>query len=98
MIGTKFGHYEIRRHLGSGGMGEVYEATDSRLGRSVALKLLPEEFTHDTDRIERFHREARLLASLNHSGIAAVHGLEDAGGRSLLVMELVPGQTLAELS
>ena len=96
MIGSKFGNYEIRRLIGSGGMGEVYEATDSKLGRSVAVKVLPEGFTHDTERVARFEREARVLASLNHSAIASVHGFEDAGGRSLLVMELVPGQTLAE--
>jgi serine/threonine protein kinase len=96
MIGTKLGHYEIRRHLGSGGMGEVYEAADSKLGRSVAVKFLPEEWNHDADRVARFQREARVLASLNHSGIAVVHGLEEADGRSFLVMELVDGQTLAE--
>jgi len=96
MIGRKFGNYEILRHIGSGGMGEVYEATDSRLGRSVAVKVLPEEFTHDAERVARFQREARVLASLNHSAIASVHGFEDADGRSLLVMEFVPGQTLAE--
>src|SRR5438034_10021087 len=96
MIGTKLAHYEITSHLGTGGMGEVYQATDSKLGRSVAIKLLPEAFMHDTERVARFQREARMLASLNHPNIAAIHGLEETGGRHFLVMELVPGDTLAE--
>src|SRR4249920_3146123 len=96
MIGTKLAHYEITSHLGSGGMGDVYQATDSKLGRSVAIKLLPEAFTHDQDRAARFEREARALASLNHPNIAAIHGIEEAGGRKFLVMELVTGETLAE--
>ena len=96
MIGTKLAHYEITRHLGTGGMGEVYQATDSKLSRSVALKLLPEAFARDAERVARFQREARLLASLNHSNIAAIYGLEESGGRKFLVMELVPGETLAE--
>ena len=74
----------------------MYEATDSKLGRSVAIKLLPEAFTHDTDRAARFEREVRVLASLNHPNIAAIHGIEESGGRKFLVMELVPGETLAE--
>ena len=96
MIGTRLAHYEITAHLGSGGMGDVYQAMDSRLGRSVAIKLLPEAFAHDSDRIARLEREARVLASLNHPNIAAVHGLEDSGGRKFLVMEMVPGETLAD--
>src|SRR5437899_1096387 len=96
MIGTKLAHYEITSHLGTGGMGEVFQATDSKLGRSVAIKLLPEEFTHDADRAARFEREARVLASLNHPNIAAIHGIEQSGGRKFLVMELVRGETLAE--
>src|SRR5437763_11797572 len=96
MIGTKLAHYEITSHLGSGGMGDVYQATDSKLGRDVAIKLLPEAFTHDADRAVRFEREARALASLNHSNIAAIHGLEESGDRKLLVMELVEGETLAD--
>src|SRR5262245_43446938 len=96
MIGTKLAHYEITSHLGSGGMGDVYQATDTKLGRSVAIKFLPEAFSHDTERVARFQREARLLASLNHSHIAAVYGLEDLNGKKFLVMELVPGDTLAE--
>src|SRR5688572_2948208 len=96
MIGTKLAHYEITSHLGSGGMGEVYEATDATLGRRVAIKVLPEAFSHDNERVARFEREARVLASLNHSNIAAIHGLEECGGRKFLVMELVPGETLAQ--
>src|SRR4029077_13177470 len=96
MIGTKLAHYEITSHLGTGGMGEVYEATDSKLGRTVAIKLLPEAFAHDTDRVARFRREARVLASLNRPNIAAIYGLEESGSRNFLVMELVPGETLAE--
>src|SRR3954467_4415507 len=96
MIGTKLAHYEVTSHLGTGGMGEVYQATDSKLGRSVAIKLLPEAFTHDSDRPARFEREARVLASLNHSNIAAIYGVEESDGRKFLVMELVGGETLTE--
>src|SRR5262245_53019960 len=96
MIGTKVAHYEITAHLGSGGMGDVYQATDTKLGRSVAIKFLPETFSHDSERVARFQREARVLASLNHPGIAAIYGLEEINGRHLLVMELVPGETLAD--
>ena len=96
MIGSKLAHYEITCHLGSGGMGDVYQATDSKLGRSVAIKFLPEAFSHDNERVARFEREARVLASLNHSNIAAIHGLEESGERKFLVMELVGGETLAE--
>jgi eukaryotic-like serine/threonine-protein kinase len=96
MVGTKLAHYEIVSHLGTGGMGEVYLATDTRLGRDVAIKLLPEAFTHDIERASRFEREARVLASLNHPNIATIHGIEHADGRTFLVMELVPGETLAE--
>jgi len=96
MIGTKLAHYEIISHLGTGGMGEVYQAADSKLGRNVAIKLLPEAVTHDPDRSARFEREARVLAALNHPNIAAIYGVEESGGRKYLVMELVPGETLAE--
>src|SRR5262245_56041061 len=96
MIGTRLAHYEITSHLGSGGMGDVYQATDTKLGRSVAIKFLPEAFSHDTERVARFQREARMLASLNHSNIAAIYGLEESGERKFLVMELVDGETLAE--
>src|SRR5215813_3782610 len=96
MIGTKLAHYEITVHLGSGGMGDVYEATDTKLGRSVAIKFLPEAFGHDCDRVARLQREARVLASLNHPNIAAIHGLEEIDAHHFLVMELVPGETLAD--
>src|SRR5262245_55152578 len=96
MIGNRIAHYEITAHLGSGGMGEVYQATDTKLGRSVAIKLLPEAFSKDAERVARFEREARVLASLNHPHIAAIHGLEERDGWRFLVMELVPGETLAE--
>jgi serine/threonine protein kinase/Tol biopolymer transport system component len=96
MIGTKLAHYEITSHLGSGGMGDVYQATDTKLGRSVAIKFLPDAFSHDTERVARFQREARVLASLNHPNIAAIYGFEEINGRHLLEMELVPGETLAD--
>src|SRR5215475_12958859 len=96
MIGTRLAHYEIVTHLGSGGMGDVYQATDMKLGRSVAIKFLPEAFSHDSERVARFQREARVLASLNHPGIAAIYGVEEIDGRHFLVMELVPGETLAD--
>src|SRR5262249_43141617 len=96
MIGTKLAHYEINSHLGSGGMGDIYGATDSKLGRSVAVKFLPPAFTRDADRLARFEREARVLASLNHPNIASIYGLEEANETKFLVMELVPGETLAE--
>jgi Tol biopolymer transport system component len=96
MIGTKLAHYEITSHLGSGGMGDVYQATDAKLGRSVAIKLLPEAFARDADRLARFQREARVLASLNHPNIAAIYGLEQSATQNFLVMELVCGETLAE--
>src|SRR5262245_7076596 len=95
MIGTKLAHYEITAHLGSGGMGDVYQATDTKLGRSVAIKFLPEAFSHDTERVARFQREARVLASLNHSNIAGIYGVEEIESRHFLVMELVSGETLA---
>ena len=78
MIGTKLAHFEITAHLGSGGMGDVYQATDSKLGRSVAIKLLPPAFASDADRLSRFRREAQVLASLNHANIAHIYGLEDS--------------------
>src|SRR5204863_2614332 len=96
MIGTKLAHYEISSHLGTGGMGDVYQATDLKLGRSVAIKFLPEAFSHDNDRVARFQREARVLASLNHPNIATIFGLEESSERKFLVMELVGGETLAE--
>ena len=89
--GTRLGQYEIRALLGVGGMGEVYLAHDTTLKRDVALKLLPEAFAHDSDRVARFRREATLLASLNHPNIAAIYGLEESGPSPALVMEYVPG-------
>ncbi|HEV2423894.1 MAG TPA: protein kinase [Terriglobia bacterium] len=94
--GTRLGSYEVRAPLGAGGMGEVYRATDTKLGRDVALKVLPENFANDADRMARFQREAQVLASLNHPNIAAIYGLEESGGVRALVMELVEGPTLAE--
>jgi Tol biopolymer transport system component len=94
--GTKLGPYEILALLGAGGMGEVYRARDARLGREVALKVLPEAFAADSERMARFRREAQMLASLNHPHIATIHGLEESGSVHALVMELVEGPTLAE--
>jgi serine/threonine protein kinase len=94
--GTQLGQYEILSAIGAGSMGEVYEARDSKLERNVAIKVLPEEFAHDRDRLSRFQREARMLAALNHPNIATIFGLEQSDGVHYLVMELVPGQTLAE--
>ena len=94
--GTKLGSYEIAGMIGSGGMGEVYRARDTKLGRDVAIKVLPEVFAHDPQRLARFQREAKLLASLNHPNIAHIYGLEESAGSSYLVMELVEGPTLAE--
>ena len=95
-VGTHLGSYEVLSALGAGGMGEVYRARDTKLGREVALKVVSESFAHDPDRIARFHREAQLLATLNHPHIATIHGLEEAGGSQFLVMELVDGETLAD--
>jgi eukaryotic-like serine/threonine-protein kinase len=93
---TRLGPYEILSPLGAGGMGEVYRARDTKLNRDVALKVLPEAFAADPQRMARFEREAQVLASLNHPNIAAIHGLEESGSTRALVMELVEGQTLAE--
>ena len=93
--GTKLGPYEIVSALGAGGMGEVYRARDTRLGREVAIKGLPEAFAQHPERLARFEREARLLASLNHANVAAIFGLEESAGRPYLVLELVEGETLA---
>ncbi len=96
MIGKKLAHYEITSQIGKGGMGEVYQAKDTKLGRDVAIKVLPEEFAFDPNRVTRFQREAKLLASLNHPNIAAIHGLEESDDTHFLVMELIPGDTLAD--
>jgi Tol biopolymer transport system component len=95
-IGTHIGPYEITGTIGAGGMGDVYRAHDSKLRRDVALKVLPENFAKDSERISRFRREAQLLASLNHPNIAAIYGLEESDGVLAIVMELVEGPTLAE--
>lgn len=95
--GGRFGQYSIRQRLGVGGMGEVWRATDERLVRDVALKVLPVAFAGDPERLARFAREAQLLAQLNHPNIAAIYGVEEVGGARALVMELVEGPTLAEL-
>ena len=94
--GTRLGPYEIASLIGAGGMGEVYQAHDTKLGRDVAIKVLPEAFAHDPERLSRFQREAKMLAALNHPNIATIHGLEQANGTSHLVMELVAGETLAD--
>ena len=96
-VGARLGVYEVVGTLGAGGMGEVYRGRDTRLQRDVALKILPEGVAHDPDRLARFEREARVLASLNHPNIAQIFGLEESSDVKALVMELVPGQTLDAL-
>jgi serine/threonine protein kinase len=95
-VGTRLQHYEIVGALGTGGMGEVYRASDTKLRREVAIKILPAPFANDRSRLARFEREAHALASLNHPNIAAIHGLEHVDGVHFLVLELVDGPTLAE--
>src|ERR1035437_5714831 len=94
LLGRQIGPYRIVSPLGAGGMGEVYRAHDSKLGRDVAIKTLPHEFARDPDRLARFRREARTLASLNHPNIAAIYGLEGSGDVDCLVLELVEGEPL----
>src|SRR3989442_8313571 len=94
--GTRLGSYEVVALLGAGGMGEVYRAHDTRLGRQVAIKILPDPFALDPERLARFEREAHVLASLNHPNIAAIYGLEETDGVRALVLELVEGPTLAD--
>jgi serine/threonine-protein kinase len=94
--GSRVGSYEILAAIGAGGMGEVYRAHDAKLGRDIALKVLPESFAADPDRLARFHREAQVLGSLNHPNIAQIYGFEDSGATHALVMELVEGPTLAD--
>src|SRR5512136_3367299 len=86
MIGKALAHYEITAPIDRGGMGEVFKAKDQKLGREVAIKILPEEFAKDMDRVARFQREAKLPASLNHPNIAAIYGLEESGGTNFLVL------------
>jgi eukaryotic-like serine/threonine-protein kinase len=94
--GQRLGPYEVVAQIGAGGMGEVYEARDTKLGRNVAIKVLSAAFVHDPERLSRFQREARMLAALNHPNIATIHGLEQSDGVHFLIMELVPGETLAD--
>ena len=94
--GSRLGEYEILSALGAGGMGEVYRAQDTRLKRDVALKILPDSFAGDPDRLARFEREAQVLASLNHPNITAIFGLEESGGVTALAMELVEGEDLSQ--
>src|SRR5262252_2227250 len=94
--GTRLGPYEITSAIGAGGMGEVYRAMDTSLGREVAIKVLPEVFAQDPERVARFEREAKTLASLNHPNIAIIHGLEKSQGTYALVMELVDGEDLSQ--
>src|SRR5215467_1003608 len=94
--GTRIGPYEVTSLLGEGGMGVVFRAHDTKLQRDIALKLLPDHFTNDPERLARFHREARVLASLNHPNIAQIYGLEDSTPQRCIVMELVDGETLRE--
>ena len=96
MIGQTLGNYRIEQELGAGGMGVVYRATDSKLGRQVAVKVLPQAFARHPERLIRFEREARMLAALNHPNIAAIYGLEQCGDVHYLILELVPGLTLAQ--
>src|SRR3990170_5046043 len=96
MTEQSIAHYRILEKIGQGGMGEVYRASDTKLHRDVAIKVRPEVFASDPERMLRFSREAQVLASLNHPNIAAIHGLEESEGRRALVMELVEGETLAE--
>jgi len=96
MIGKTLSHYKVLEKIGQGGMGEVYRAEDTNLSREVAIKVLPEQFTQDPQRLARFEREAKLLASLNHPNIAAIHSFEHSDEIHFLVLELVEGETLAE--
>ncbi len=95
--GTTLGVYEVLAAIGAGGMGEVYKARDTKLDRDVALKILPDAFVNDPERLARFQREAKVLASLNHPNIAAIYGLEEGGDSPALVLEYVEGPTLLEM-
>ena len=94
--GTSIGHYDVSALIGEGGMGQVWQATDTKLNRQVALKILPDAFADDPDRLARFQREAQVLASLNHPNIAAIHGIEESASTRALVLELVEGPTVAD--
>ncbi len=95
-IGSRIAHYDVTALIGEGGMGQVWQAIVTKLGRDVALKILPEAFANDPDRLARFEREAHVLASLNHPGIAAIYGIEESDDTRALVLELVEGPTLAD--
>ena len=95
-VGSRLGHYDVTALIGEGGMGQVYQATDTKLSRQVALKILPEAFATDPDRLARFQREAQVLASLNHPGIAAIYGIEESDDTRALALELIEGPTLAD--
>src|SRR5215468_11595265 len=97
MIGKQLGSYEITGLLGKGGMGEVYRARDANLKRDVAIKILPDEFSRDPERVSRFQREAEVLAAINHQNIGAIYDLRQADDIRFLVLELVEGETLADL-
>ena len=97
MIGRTLAHYHITAAIGAGGMGEVFRATDTRLNRAIALKVLPADMSGDPDRLARFQREARAVAALNHPNIVTLYSVEEAGGTHFLTMELVEGQSLAQL-
>jgi len=95
-VGSRIAHYDVTALIGEGGMGQVYQATDTKLNRQVALKILPEAFATDPDRLARFEREAKVLASLNHPNIGGIHGLEESAGVRALVLEYIDGPTLAD--
>ena len=94
--GSRLGHYDVTALIGEGGMGQVWQAADTQLNRQVALKILPDAFAADPERLARFTREAKILASLNHPNIAQIHGIEEAEGTRTLVLKLVEGPTLAD--
>ena len=96
MVGTTISHYKVLEKIGEGGMGEVYRATDTKLNRDVALKILPQQFASDSQRMARFQREAEVLASLDHPNIGQIYGIEEAGQTKALVLQLIEGPTLAE--
>ena len=95
-VGSRLGHYDVTALIGAGGMGEVYEATDTRLGRTVAIKVLPEHVAHDPDLRQRFEREAKTISSLNHPHICTLYDIGQEGDTDFLVMEYLEGETLAE--
>jgi len=96
MVGQTISHYKVLEKIGEGGMGVVYRATDTKLNRDVALKILPEQFASDSQRMGRFQREAEVLASLDHPNIGQIYGIEEAGQTKALVLQLIEGPTLAE--